>query len=351
MKKALIIGAAGFVGGYLIDHILSKGIWSVSVTKMPNETVNKDGIAVYDLDLLDAGAVKKLLSDLRPDYIFHLAAQSSVALSWKRPDLTVDVNIKGTLHLLDALKELKNESAAGVNTGNEEAAGQKPYNPRVLLIGSGEEYGHVKPEEVPITEETLTRPGNIYAATKASQNMLGKIYAKAFGLDIMSTRSFNHTGPTQAPIFVVADFCRQVAMIERQAEQAAAGNAVSADNGVSTPDYCIYTGNLSARRDFTDVRDVVRAYCCLMEGGVSGETYNVGTGHALEIQEILNLILSMAKVKIRSEVDPKKLRPVDVPVIEPDISRLQAATGWKPEIPFRQTVEETLNYWRRKEDL
>ena len=153
MKKALIIGAAGFVGGYLIDHILSKGIWSVSVTKMPNENINRKNITVYDLDLLDAGAVKKLLQELRPDYIFHLAAQSSVALSWKKPDLTVDVNIKGTLHLLDALKELKNESAA--SRDGAAATEPVPYSPRVLLIGSGEEYGHVKPEEVPITEEML----------------------------------------------------------------------------------------------------------------------------------------------------------------------------------------------------
>lgn len=337
MKKALIIGAAGFVGGYLIDHMLEKGIWSVSVTKMPNEAIEKENIAVYDLDLLDPEAVKALLSELRPDYIFHLAAQSSVALSWKKPDLTVDVNIKGTLHLLDALKELKSETSREDQEGV--CSQGAVYNPRVLLIGSGEEYGHVRPEEVPITEDTTPRPGNIYAATKASQNMLGKIYAKAFGLDIMSTRSFNHTGPTQLPVFVVADFCRQVAMIERKAEDEHAA------------DHCIYTGNLSARRDFTDVRDVVRAYCMLMEGGTAGETYNVGTGHALEIQEILDLILSMAKVKIRAEVDPAKLRPVDIPVIEPDISRLQAATGWKPEIPFRQTVEETLFYWRQKKDL
>ena len=317
MKKALIIGAAGFVGGYLIDHILSEGIWSVSVTKMPNEKIEKEGVLVCDLDLLDPEAVKSLLTELRPDYIFHLAAQSSVALSWKNPDLTVDVNIKGTLHLLDALRELD-------------------YRPRILLIGSGEEYGHVRPDEVPISEETLTRPGNIYAATKASQNMLGKIYARAYGMDIMSTRSFNHTGPTQSPVFVVADFCRQVAELEKYS--------------LKEPDrdYCIYTGNLSARRDFTDVRDVVRAYCMIMEKGKTGETYNVGTGQALQIQEILDLILSMSAIRIRSEVDPEKLRPVDVPVIVPDISKLKKTTGWEPLIPFKQTVEETLHYWRQK---
>ena len=136
----------------------------------------------------------------------------------------------------------------------------------------------------------------------------------------------------------LADFCRQVAEIEKRAEKE------------QKTDFCIYTGNLSARRDFTDVRDVVRAYCMLMEKGKAGETYNVGTGHALEIKEILELILSLSTVRIRNDVDPSKLRPVDVPVIEPDVTKLKQATGWEPLIPFRKTVEETLAYWRQKEE-
>lgn len=311
MKKALIIGAAGFVGNYLIDHIQKDCIWSIIVTKMPHEKIEKNGVDVRNLDIMDKRSVDDLLNEVHPDYIFHLAAQSSVALSWKNPGLTVDVNIKGSLNVLDAIRELD-------------------YKPRVLLIGSGEEYGYVKPSEVPVHEDNVLRPGNIYAATKACQNMLGKIYSQAYGMDIMMVRAFNHVGPNQAPLFVVSDFCKQVAEIEK---------------GLHEP--VMRVGNLSARRDFSDVRDVVRAYTLLMEHGQAGENYNVGSGKAVAIQEILDMILSFAKTSITVEVDPARLRPVDVPVIEADVTKLEACTGWKREIALERTIEETLEYWRQ----
>ena len=164
MKKALIIGAAGFVGNYLIDHIQKDCVWSIVVTKMPQEMIKRDSVEVCDLNILDREAVSSLLNEKRPDYIFHLAAQSSVALSWKNPGLTVDVNVKGSLNVLDGVRELD-------------------YSPRILLIGSGEEYGHVRCDEIPIKENNVLRPGNIYAATKACQNMIGQIYAQAYGMD------------------------------------------------------------------------------------------------------------------------------------------------------------------------
>lgn len=312
MKKALIIGAAGFVGDYLIDHIQRNCIWSIAVTKLPQENILKKGIEILDLNLLDPQEVENLLGKIQPDYIFHLAAQSSVALSWKNPGLTVDVNIKGTINLLEAVRKLKKQ-------------------PSLLLIGSGEEYGYVLESEIPITEETLPRPGNIYAATKACQNMLGKIYCDAYQMNIMSVRAFNHIGPNQAPLFVVSDFCKQVAEIEK---------------GLREP--VIRVGNLSARRDFTDVRDVVRAYIMLMEHGVSGATYNVGSGKAIAIQEILDEILKMAGCRIEVVVDSAKLRPVDVPIIEADIRKLRETTGWNPEIPLSRTLRETLDYWRQQ---
>ena len=310
MKKALIIGAAGFVGSYLIDHIQKHCIWSIVVTKMPQERLTLQGADVCDLDIMNPAAITELLEEKRPDYIFHLAAQSSVAVSWKNPGLTVDVNIKGSLNVLDAVRKLD-------------------YKPRVLLIGSGEEYGHLRQDEVPVGEENVLRPGNIYAATKACQNMLGAIYARAYGMDVLMVRAFNHVGPNQSPVFVVADFCRQAAEIEL---------------GMREP--VIRVGNLSARRDFSDVRDVVRAYAALMEKGKAGETYNVGAGKAVEIRRILDMILSLAKKEIRVETDPARMRPVDVPVIEADIRKLQACTGWRTEIPLEKTIEETLNYWR-----
>ena len=203
------------------------------------------------------------------------------------------------------------------------------YKPRVLLIGSGEEYGYIKPEETPISEDNLLRPGNIYAATKACQNMIGSIYAKAYDMDLMMVRAFNHIGPGQAPLFVVSDFCKQVAEIEK---------------GIREP--VIMVGNLAAKRDFTDVRDVVKAYVKLIKQGSPGETYNVGSGSAQEIRQILEKVIAMSDVDIKVETDPNKIRPVDVPIIEADITKLNTLTGWKPEISVEQTICETLDYWR-----
>ena len=309
MKKALVIGAAGFVGKYLIRHLEGLG-YEVSATKLPHERIDGVSAAIYDLDVLSKENITELLFMLRPDEIYHLAAQSSVSVAWGNPQLTIDVNIKGAVNLMDALRELF-------------------YKPRVLIIGSGEEYGHIRPGDTPIGEETILKPGNIYAATKACQNMIGRIYADAYDLELIMVRAFNHIGPGQSPIFVVSDFCRQVAEIE-----------------AGKKDPVMYVGNLSARRDFTDVRDVVRAYALLAQYGVKGETYNVGSGHAYQIREILDLIISKSGTEIRVETDPAKIRPVDVPVIEADITKLKEVTGWQPEITLEQTIEEVLTDWR-----
>lgn len=313
MKKALVIGAAGFVGRYLIEHLYAKGDYEIYATKLPNEILKvAEGVQVkiFDLDILDKDNIVKMLYEIRPDYIFHLAAQSSVSIAWRNPTMTVDINIKGAVNLLDAVRELY-------------------YKPRVLLVGSGEEYGHIREGETPISEENNIRPGNIYAATKCCQNMLGRIYSQAYDMDVMMVRAFNHIGPRQAPIFVISDFCKQVAEIEL---------------GLKEP--IIYVGNLAAKRDFTDVRDVVRAYELLIEKGVPGETYNVGSGHAYAIREILDKIIAISGKEINVEIDPAKIRPIDVPIIEADVSKLIETTGWKKEILLDQTLNETLNYWR-----
>lgn len=308
--KALVIGGGGFVGTYLVNHLHDDLGYEVAVTKTSKENLQINNAETYDLDVLDKEQIKYVLDKVRPDYVFHLAAQSSVALAWKNPTLTIDVNIKGSVNVLDVIRELD-------------------YKPAILLIGSGEEYGHIRSSETPITEYNNTRPGNIYAATKVCQNMIGRIYAQAYDMNVMMVRAFNHIGPNQAPMFVVADFCRQVARIEK---------------GLGEP--VIYVGNLSAKRDFTDVRDVVRAYALLARLGKRGETYNVGSGHAVSIQEILDKILKLSDMEIRVSVDPEKLRPVDVPIIEADINKIYNCTGWQPVISLEQTLEETLNYWR-----
>ena len=309
--KVLIIGAAGFVGTYLIQE-LKKADDEIYVTKMPQEKIQTDGILQYNLDILQLQQIRELFQKVKPDYIYHLAAQSSVSVSWKNPNLTVDVNIKGVINVLDAVRECV-------------------PNARILLIGSGEEYGYVKEGEIPIKEENVLRPGNIYAATKACQNMIGKIYSDAYDLDIMMARAFNHIGPNQTPLFVVADFCKQVAEIE-----------------VGKHDSCIRVGNLSAKRDFTDVRDVVRAYVLLMKYGKKGEIYNVGSGHAISIEDILRMILKKTNKKIQIVVEQEKMRPVDVPIIEADVSALKYRTGWEKEISIEKTIEDTLHYWRKQ---
>lgn len=309
--KAMIIGGAGFVGAYLTRHLHDDLKWEVVVTKMPQEQI-KANVKVVDLNILESDKVVSLLQEDKPDYIFHLAAQSSVAVSWKNPGLTVDVNIKGAVNVLEAVRIM-----------------EKPA--RVLLIGSGEEYGHILPEESPIKETNHVRPGNIYAATKACQNMLGAIYAEAYQMDVMMVRAFNHIGPNQAPIFVVADFCKQVAEMEA---------------GMREP--VMQVGNLSAKRDFTDVRDVVRAYGLLVQYGKAGETYNVGSGQAIAIEQILQMIVSKSALDIQIEIDPEKLRPVDVPIIEANTQKLVQMTGWKREISLEQTIQETLDYWRKE---
>lgn len=310
--KALIIGAAGFVGKYLAEHLVKECGVEVVATKLPHEYIENELIQIFDLDIMDKDAIVSLLFRIRPDYIFHLAAQSSVGVAWKNPGLTIDVNIKGSVNVMDAVRELY-------------------YKPRVLLIGSGEEYGHIKHGETPISEDNSIRPGNIYAATKVCQNMIGNIYARAYDMEIMMVRAFNHIGPCQAPIFVVADFCKQVAEIEK---------------GIREP--VMYVGNLNIKRDFTDVRDVVRAYALLIRKGTAGETYNVGSGHSVTIEEILNLIIGLSGKDIRVEVDPNKIRPVDVPIIEADISKINEVTGWSPQITLQQTIQETLDYWRER---
>lgn len=309
--KALIIGGAGFVGGYLIRELKGSG-WEVHATRLPDENLSEDCCSHF-LNILEKENIKPLLDEIMPDVVYHLAAQSSVSVSWKKPQLTAEINIIGTINILEAMREAKKQDI------------------RLILIGSGEEYGFIRSEACPISENEPLDPGNIYAATKACQGMLGKIYARAYKKDIINVRAFNHSGPNQLPIFVISDFCRQIAEIEK---------------GERPPE--ISVGNLSAQRDFTDVRDIVRAYRLLAEKGVSGKTYNIGRGKAVSIQYILDTALSLAKVPIKIKQDPARMRASDIPIIEPDVSRIFADTGWKAEISIERTVEDTLDFWRNK---
>lgn len=311
--RSLIIGGAGFVGGYLIAELAGAGD-EVHATCLPSEKIDGASCTVHTLDILEKDAVTALLNEVKPDVIFHLAAQSSVAVSWKKPQLTADINIKGTINVLEAVRESEVPGA------------------RILLIGSGEEYGFIREGACPISENEPLNPGNIYAATKACQGMIGEIYFRAYKMDIIMIRAFNHSGPGQLPMFVISDFCRQISEIEKDRHE---------------PEMKV--GNLSAMRDFTDVRDVVRAYRLLSEKGVSGQVYNVGRGRAVAVQEILDMALSMAKCSITVSRDPSRMRASDIPIIEPDVTRINSDTGWTAEITMEQTIRDTLEYWRNQE--
>ena len=305
--KALITGGSGFVGGYLIRELTESG-WEVHATHLPDEKINTECFR-HVLDVLRKDDVKNLIEEVRPDIIYHLSAQSSVALSWKNPQLTTEINVIGSINVMEAL----------------------PDGVRLILIGSGEEYGFIRENACPIKETENINPANIYAVSKACAGMIGKIYHRAYGKDIVIVRAFNHSGAGQAETFVISDFCKQIAEIE---------------NGLRPPE--IFTGNLSAKRDFTDVKDVVRAYRLLGEKGISGKTYNVGRGKAVSIEYILNTAIKLSEVPITHRLDPQRLRASDIPVIEPDISEIFRDTGWKAEISVEETISETLFYWRKK---
>ena len=306
--KTLIIGASGFVGHYLIKQLAIKG-WPAVATCLPSEDLEAD-IPVYKLDILCPQEIEDVLLSEKPEAIIHLAAQSSVSVSWKEPALTVDVNIKGAVNLLETVRKTDDSV-------------------RILLIGSGEQYGFVPEDHMPINEDEPQNPGNIYAMTKCAQDILGALYARSYGMDIVRARAFNHIGPGQSPLFVISDFCKQVALLEKS-------------KGPCT----MKVGNLAAERDFTDVRDVVRAYILLCEKGQKGESYNIGSGSAVSIGKLLEKILSYANKNILIEIDQEKFRPLDLPIIEADISKLTKDTGWRPEHNLDNTILETLNYWR-----
>lgn len=310
--KALIIGGAGFVGGYLINELSANG-FEVHATCLESENI-AEKCTPHILDIMYKKNIINIFNEISPDVVYHLAAQSSVAVSWSKPQLTAEVNVIGSINVLEALRECRNGR-----------------NMRLIMIGSGEEYGYIRPEACPLSEAEPLHPGNIYAATKACQEMIGEIYARAYKLDIVMVRAFNHSGAKQSSTFVISDFCKQISEIEADRK---------------SPEICV--GNLSAMRDFTDVRDVVRAYRLLAKDGISGRIYNIGRGKAVSIQYILDTALSFANADIQVKTDPKRMRASDIPIIEPDVSRIFADTGWKAEISVEQTIKDTLDYWREE---
>lgn len=316
--KVLITGITGFAGSHLADYILENhpdvkvsGIvrWR---SRMENIVHIQDKIESFEADLKDIVSLKKCLAEVKPDLIFHLAAQSYVPASWKMPKETFAINAIGQINLFEAVISLE-------------------LSPKIQVAGSSEEYGLVFPDEVPMKETNPLRPLSPYAVSKVAQDLLAWQYFKSYGLRTVRTRGFNHTGPRRGEVFICSNFAKQIVEIEK---------------GRRKP--IIYVGNLEAKRDFTDVRDTVRAYWLSLEKGEEGEVYNIGTGKPLPMKEVLNMLLSLSKVNVKVEVDKSRLRPSDVPILFPDSSKFRERTGWEPKIPFRQSLEDLLNYWREK---
>jgi GDP-4-dehydro-6-deoxy-D-mannose reductase len=294
--RVLVTGSTGFVAQWLVAHLHSRG----------DEVTGLD----TEVDVTNAAALTDAITGDAPDAICHLAAQASVGASWKDQTATYAVNTLGALNVIQAA-----------------LACNRP--PRLLLISSSEVYGRVQPEDLPIRETHPFAPVSPYAASKAAAELIGIQAWLGQGLEVVRTRPFNHTGPGQRPDFVVPALARQVAAA------AAGGTRV------------LETGNLDARRDITDVRDVVRAYRDLLESGRPGEVYNVCRGEAVSIEDVARRLLVVAGVDLDIVIDPARVRPVDVPELRGDASRLHAATGWIPEIPFDSTLADVLAYWER----
>ena len=315
--RILITGITGFVGSHLAEYALGKGNVEVFGTvrwrsRLDNVEHILDRVCLIDCDLRDSTAVRNTLVEARPDYIFHLAAQSFVPTSWKAPAETLNTNVISELNLLESIRDLKLDS-------------------RIQVAGSSEEYGLVYEHEAPITEENPLRPLSPYAVSKVAQDLLAYQYFMSYGIFAVRTRAFNHTGPRRGHVFVSSDFSRQVALIEK---------------GKKEP--VIEVGNLEARRDFSDVRDIVRAYWLSLEKGEPGEVYNIGSGNAVTIRELLELILSMTDAEIEVRQVPERMRPSDVMLLVTDCSKFNRATGWKPEIPLEKTIKDLLDYWRER---
>jgi GDP-4-dehydro-6-deoxy-D-mannose reductase len=315
--KVLITGITGFAGSHLADYILGRGDAEViGILRWRSRTENiehfRDRVRFVECDLRDASSVRDVLDETRPDWIFHLAAQSFVPTSWTAPTESLVTNILGQLNIFEAVKKLH-------------------LMPRIQLACSSEEYGLVHEDELPIRESNPLRPLSPYAVSKVGQDMLGYQYWMSFKLPVIRTRGFNHEGPRRGPVFVCSDFAKQIADIEK---------------GRREP--VVRVGNLDARRDFTDVRDIVRAYWLALEKGEPGEVYNLCSGRAWTIREMLDMLLGMSTQKIRVVQDPARMRPSDVPVLLGDASRFRDRTGWEPTIPFEQTMRDLLAYWRER---
>ena len=318
--KVLITGVTGFAGSHLADYILANfkdvDLYGFKRWRSRDENIIHllEKVKFYDVDIKDSTAVNRFIQEIKPNKIFHLAAQSFVPTSWKSPSETLTTNIIGEVNIFEAVRQHNLID-----------------NTVIQIACSSEEYGMVHEDEVPIKETNPLRPLSPYAVSKIAQDYLGYQYHESYGIKAIRTRTFNHTGPRRGEVFVISTFSKQIALIE---------------NDLKAP--IIEVGNLDAKRDFTDVRDIVRGYWLATEKCEPGEVYNIASGETHRIGDILDTLLSFSNKKIKVVQDPKRMRPSDVLILHGDSTKFREKTGWKPEIPFEKTLKDTLDYWRKR---
>jgi len=314
--KVLITGINGFVGSHMAEYILEKGheVYGTIRSRSNLDSIShiKKDLILIECELRDSNSVYKLIKEVKPDKIFHLAAQSFVPTSLNAPLDSLFNNIALTVNIFEIVHQFD-------------------IFPRILVVGSCDEYGLVKEDEIPISESNPLRPMSPYAVSKISQDMLGYQYFKTYGLPIVRTRAFNHTGPRQNETFALSSFAKQIAEIENKNK-----------NNI------MYVGNLEARKDYLDVRDVVCAYWMALEKCEYGEVYNIASGKALRILDYMNILLAYSKSEIEIRPDPKRLRPSELRLVQGDSSKFREKTGWKPVNEINQTLYDLLEFWRRK---
>ncbi len=316
--RVLITGITGFAGSHLAEFILNEfpdvEVWGLVRWRSPLNNIMhiKDKLHLVEGDLKDYVSLREALKISKPDRIFHLAAQSFVPTSWKLPAETFAINAIGEINLFEAIRELK-------------------LDPLIHIAGSSEEYGLVYENEVPIKETNPLRPLSPYAVSKVAQDMLAFQYFQSYKLKTVRTRAFNHSGPRRGHVFVTSNFAMQIAMIEK---------------GKQPPE--IHVGDLTAKRDFSDVRDIVRGYWLSLEKGEPGEVYNISSGKAYQIKEVLDILLSYTRVNVKIVQDPERMRPSDVLLLIGDSTKFSNKAGWKPSIPFEKTLKDLLDWWRER---
>jgi len=326
VKRALITGITGMVGSHLADFLLEHTDWDIygmcrwrspldNIAHLVPRVNNKDRLFLEYADLRDSSAINYVVKQVKPDYVFHLAAQSYPQTSFTAPLDTYETNIQGTARVLEALRQHSQSSC-------------------IHVCASSEVFGRVPKEKLPINEECTFHPASPYAISKVGTDLVARFYAEAYKMKIMTTRMFTHTGPRRGDVFAESTFAKQIAMIEKE---------------LIPP--IVKIGNLQSLRTFTDVRDAVRAYYLLLtHHPIAGEYYNIGGTYTCTIGDMLNYLISIspAKDKIKIEIDEQRLRPIDADLQVPDTAKFQKHTGWKPEIPFEKTMQDLLDYWRHR---